>query len=223
MNKIEYKTMDPWKVEEAEYNPRKKLRPGSKLYESLRNSLTEFGLVEPLVWNKRSMKQGWPKGEKGVLVGGHQRLRIIRELGWPEVPLSVVDLDEIHEKALNVALNKTDGAWESGGLAKILAEIDESPLPVRITGFDGAELDRILDGSREEEPEWIYTPELLEEHNFLVLYFDSEVDWQSAKDVFGIGTVHALDSRPGYERKGIGRLVPGAEVVRRILKGEGRS
>ncbi len=220
---MESKTMDVWKIEEAIYNPRKRLRKGSKKYEALRRSIDEFGLVEPLVWNKRSVKEGWKKGVSGCLVSGHQRLQIIREMGWDEVDLSVVDVDEEKEKALNVILNKVEGEWDGAGLAKVLAEIDAGTVPVQLTGFDGAELDRILAGAKEEEPEWVYTPELLEEHNYVVLYFDTEVDWESAKDVLGIGSVHSLDSRPGYERKGIGRLIPGADVVGRILKGEGRS
>ena len=220
---MEHITLDVWKIEEARYNPRKRLRKGSRRYEALRRSIDEFGLVEPLVWNKRSVKQGWKKGTTGVLVGGHQRLQIIREMGWEEVELTTTDLTEEKEKALNIALNKISGEWDGAGLAEVLAEIDASGIPVQITGFDGSELDRLLEESRAEEPEWVYTPELLEEHNYVVLYFDNEVDWESAKDVFGIGTVNALNSRPGYERKGIGRVIPGAEVVRRILKGEGRS
>ena len=220
---MEYITLDVWKIEEAIYNPRKRLRKGSKKYEALRRSIEEFGLVEPLVWNKRSVKKGWKKGTNGCLVSGHQRLQILRELGWEEVDLSLVDVDEEREKALNVLLNKVEGEWERTGLAEVLAEIDASNIPVQITGFDGAELDRILAETKADEPEWVYTPELLEEHNYVILYFDSEIDWQSAKDVLGIGTVNALDSRPGYERKGIGRVIRGDEVVLRILKGEGRS
>lgn len=220
---MEQKRMDVWKIEEAIYNPRKRLRKGSKKYEALRRSIEEFGLVEPLVWNKRSVKQGWKKGTNGCLVSGHQRLQIIRELGWDEVDLVVVDVDEEREKTLNVILNKVEGEWDGAGLAKILTELDASKIPVQLTGFDGAELDRILAGAREEEPEWVYTPELLEEHNYLLLYFDNEVDWQSAKEAFGVGQVHDVGARPGWDRKGVGRVIPGAVIVRRILKGEGRS
>ena len=221
--KIETRQMDPWTIRDHPENPRKRLRKGSKKYQAIERSIDRFGLVEPLVWNKRSTEQGWDEDEDGILVGGHQRLQIIREKGWKKVTVSVVDVNADEELALLVTLNKVEGDWNSDTLADILAKIKTSKVPVNITGFDGAELDRLLDKAKEEEPEWVYTPELLEEHNYLVLYFDNEVDWQSAKDVFSVGPVHAKDSRPGYERKGIGRLVPGAEVVKRLLAAEGRS
>ncbi len=55
----------------AVYNPRKDLQPGDADYEKLKKSILEFDMVEPLVWNKRT----------GNLVGGHQRLKILKELG----------------------------------------------------------------------------------------------------------------------------------------------
>ena len=59
------------KIKAAPYNPRKDLKPGDPEYEKLKKSLTEFDLVEPLVWNRRS----------GNLIGGHQRLKILQERG----------------------------------------------------------------------------------------------------------------------------------------------
>ena len=83
-------------IERARYNPRKWLKPGDPAYDQLRKAVETFGLVEPLVWNKRS----------GNLVGGHQRLSVLEERGDTEVEVSVVDLAPRDEKALNLALNK---------------------------------------------------------------------------------------------------------------------
>ena len=55
----------------ATYNPRKDLKPGDPEYEKVKRSIQEFDLVEPLVWNKRT----------GNLVGGHQRLKVLQEMG----------------------------------------------------------------------------------------------------------------------------------------------
>ena len=57
------------KIKTAKYNPRKDLQPGDPEYEKLKASLQEFGVVDPLVWNKRT----------GNLVGGHQRLKVLLE------------------------------------------------------------------------------------------------------------------------------------------------
>jgi len=83
-------------IRPAPYNPRKDLKPGDPEYEKLRQVMGHFDLVQPLVWNQRT----------GNLVGGHQRLKILKERGDLTVPVVVVDLDKTDEKALNIALNK---------------------------------------------------------------------------------------------------------------------
>ncbi|BAH42921.1 conserved hypothetical protein [Brevibacillus brevis NBRC 100599] len=115
------------KINPAPYNPRIDLQPGDPEYEKLKRSIQEFGYVQLLVWNKRT----------GNLVGSHQGFKIlVNELGSTEVNVSVVDLDDIREKALNIALNKISGAWDEVTLAQVLAELQESDLDVELTGFD---------------------------------------------------------------------------------------
>ena len=59
----------------ATYNPRKNLKPGDKEYEKLKRSITEFGYVEPVIWNERT----------GTVVGGHQRIKVLKDLGYEEI------------------------------------------------------------------------------------------------------------------------------------------
>ncbi len=84
------------KLAPADYNPRKDLKPGDPEYEKLKRSLSEFGYVEPVIWNKTT----------GNVVGGHQRLKVLIDIGVTEVECVVVEMGEEKEKALNVALNK---------------------------------------------------------------------------------------------------------------------
>lgn len=122
--KIEKISID--KIHPAKYNPRKDLKPGDPEYEHLKRSIEEFTLVEPLIWNKRS----------GVLIGGHQRLKILLARGDKEVDVSVVDLDENKEKALNVALNKIQGDWNIDLLLPLLEDIKISGIDIELTGFN---------------------------------------------------------------------------------------
>ncbi len=123
------------KINPAKYNPRKDLKLGDPEYEKLKKSLTEFDLVEPLIWNKRSSN----------LVGGHQRLKILQERGDKEVEVSVVDLSPTKEKALNLALNKISGEWDYPKLKDILEELDSGILPdIEITGFDDKEIEALM-------------------------------------------------------------------------------
>lgn len=117
-------------IKPAKYNPRKDLKPGDPEYERLKNSLKEWDLVEPLIWNKRT----------GNLVGGHQRLKIIKERGDMEVEVSVVDLDDANEKALNIALNKISGDWDNALLLPLLEEVKLAGLDVELTGFSAADI-----------------------------------------------------------------------------------
>jgi ParB-like chromosome segregation protein Spo0J len=66
----------------AAYNPRKNLKEGDLEYERVKRSMSEFGCVQPLVWNKRT----------GNLVGGHQRLKVLKDQGVKQVDVVVVDL-----------------------------------------------------------------------------------------------------------------------------------
>ena len=118
----------------AAYNPRKDLKPGDIEYEKLKKSIAEFDMVEPLVWNKRT----------GNLVGGHQRLKILKEMDYSEVEVSVVDLSETKEKALNLALNKISGEWDFPRLKDILEELDTGAFDMEITGFDPKEIEDIM-------------------------------------------------------------------------------
>ena len=79
----------------ATYNPRKNLKPNDPEYQKIKKSILEFGFVSPLVVNKDM-----------TVIGGHQRLKLLQELGFESVECIIVDLDKTKEKALNVALNK---------------------------------------------------------------------------------------------------------------------
>ena len=120
----------------ADYNPRKKLKPGDKEFEKLKKSIEEFGYVEPIILNKRT----------NTIVGGHQRLEVMKHLGYTEVDCVIVDLDEQKEKALNVALNKISGEWDNNLLTDLLKELDQNGI-VSLTGFDVEELDSLFAGT----------------------------------------------------------------------------
>lgn len=140
------------KLKPAKYNPRKDLKPGDPEYEKLKRSIDEFDLVEPLVWNKRT----------GNLVGGHQRLKILIERGDTECDVSVVDFSEAKEKALNVALNKISGDWDTLKLHDLFLNLEELDIDLDITGFDVEEREIIHNDADPQEPEEVPTPDLPE-------------------------------------------------------------
>lgn len=124
----------------AAYNPRKKLKPGDKEYEKIKNSITEFGFADPLVVNADM-----------TIIGGHQRLTVAMDLGYTEVPCAVVDIDKVREKALNIALNKITGAWDDSLLADLLKDIENSDFDLGKTGFDPPEIETLFNKVHSKE------------------------------------------------------------------------
>ena len=121
----------------ADYNPRKDLKPGDPEYDKLKRSIEQFGYVEPVIWNKVT----------GCIVGGHQRLKVLIDMGITEVECVVVEMDVEKEKALNIALNKISGEWDKEKLALLIADLQGADFDVSLTGFDPAELDDLFKDS----------------------------------------------------------------------------
>ena len=142
-------TIETIKVERllpADYNPRKDLKPGDAEYEKLKRSIEQFGYVEPVIWNKTT----------GRVVGGHQRLKVLLDMGITEVECVVVEMDEEKEKALNIALNKISGEWDKDKLALLISDLQGTDFDVSLTGFEPAEIDALFkdtlkDGVKEDD------------------------------------------------------------------------
>ena len=149
---IEKKNIDELKA--AEYNPRKALKKGDKEYEKIKRSIEQFGFVEPVIWNKKT----------GRIVGGHQRITVLKDMGVKEVECVVVSLDEKKEKALNVALNKITGEWDEEKLSSLITELSEKDFDVTLTGFDEDEIEAVMASASASQ---------IEEDNFDV---DSELE-----------------------------------------------
>ena len=131
------------KLKPSEYNPRKDLKPEDEEYKKIKNSILEFGYVSPIIINSDM-----------TVIGGHQRLKVLKELGYEQIQCIIVNLDKNKEKALNLALNKISGEWDDEKLEQILAELKETDIDMNITGFSNDEIDDILKevlGSKEDD------------------------------------------------------------------------
>lgn len=121
------------KLNPAKYNPRLNLQPEDKEYQDIKRSIVEFGLVEPLVINKDM-----------TVIGGHQRLKVLRGFNWSLIPCITVDLDKQKEKMLNIALNKIGGDWDRGKLKDVLEELDTGEWDISLTGFGEQEIEDLM-------------------------------------------------------------------------------
>lgn len=173
--------------------------------------------------------QGWRQSVKvstrsGFIVSGHGRYEAARLLGCP-VPVDFQDYpSEAEELADLLADNRIAEMAEMDEkmLAELFAVIDESDLDAGVSGYTDdavAALMGSVDDVDEIEGEVPFSEVLREEHNYIVLYFDNEVDWLQADSLFALETVKALSTRTdgkiseASERCGVGRVVNGAEAL----------
>ena len=120
MQEVELSWLNP-----AEYNPRVDLQPGDPEYEKIKTSIETFTYVDPIIANT-----------DGTIIGGHQRYKVLIDLGYTSADVVIVDKDKDEEAALNIALNKISGEWEPSKLAQLIGKIDTSRLNATVTGFD---------------------------------------------------------------------------------------
>ncbi len=178
---------------------------------AIAESLRRFGQQKPIVVQESTR----------YIVAGNHLWKAAKALGWDEIAANVADLDDREATAYLVADNRTAelGSYDEEALGDFLSKLAREG-NLRGTGYDGEDVDDFLrklerDGLK-VEAEVTFGEELLESHNYLVLYFDNDLDWHSAVTKLGIKSVATPDSTATYERKGTGRVLKGADVVRMI-------
>ena len=122
-------------LQEHEKNPRQISREEER---QLRKSLDEFGQCQPLVINTDNK-----------VIGGHQRLAILRSMGVKYVDVYVPDetLTEAQVDELNIRLNRNTGTWDFDVLANQW-EIDD----LLSWGFEEADLGLDVSEKPKKEP-----------------------------------------------------------------------
>lgn len=121
----------------AAYNPRTELHPGDPAYEKIVRSIEDFGYCDPIIINS-----------DGTIIGGHQRAKVLQDIGAEYADVVVVDLPPDKEKALNIALNKITGQWDEAKLTDLIADLDIEGYDLEKTGYTGEELEAILEQTR---------------------------------------------------------------------------
>lgn len=126
------KELDVYKLKPASYNPRKELSNDDEEYIKIKDSINNFGYVDPIIVNNDM-----------TIIGGHQRLNVLKDLGFKKVLCVIVDIDKDKEKALNIALNKITGFWDNDKLTQLIEELNSLNM-AHMTGFSQDEIDNYL-------------------------------------------------------------------------------
>lgn len=120
----------------AIYNPRKHT---DKQFRDLKESIIRYWLVDPIIVNGSEAR-------KGIVIGGHFRLKVAKELWYSEVPVVYLHIPDIEqEKELNLRLNQNTWDWDM----ELLRDFDMGLL--LDVGFDNTELGELWDSMLESE------------------------------------------------------------------------
>lgn len=127
--KINIEYVDISLLQPSSYNPR---RWDKAATDQLKESIRRFGVVDPIIANSAPAR-------KNIVIGGHFRLEVLKELGYEKIPVVYVNVPDIgKEQELNIRLNRNTGEFD----LDLLAQFDESFLAD--IGFDSQELDDIF-------------------------------------------------------------------------------
>ena len=177
----------------------------------IKESIERFGMCDPIaVWGEN------------IIVEGHGRLLALQELGQTEAPVIRLDhLSDEERRAYGLVHNKlTMNTGFDEGLLQV--ELDGIEMDMSDFGFEELEDEPVFEPVKEEKPEIEFTEVLGEEHNYIVLYFDNEIDWLQAESVFDIEPKLNLSTRKdgkvpkGMERISVGRVLNGAMALERL-------
>ncbi|OGM11150.1 hypothetical protein A2Z22_01035 [Candidatus Woesebacteria bacterium RBG_16_34_12] len=162
-NQLKIVQVDISELKPATYNPRKW---SDEAISGLKESINRFGLVDPIIVNSADKR-------KNVVIGGHFRLRVAKDLGYKKIPVVYLNIPDIEkEKELNLRLNRNLGEWD----LKLLADFDENLLAT--IGFSSEELDDVFDID--------ITPELFDLEKELQKLDISKIDTQKG-DIYELG------------------------------------
>jgi hypothetical protein len=186
--KMTTKEIDINEIQEADYNPRKITE---KQKEQIKQSLLKFGFVNPLVINRNPERDG-------VLIGGHQRLRIAKEIGMKKVPIYEVNLTLQEEKELNIRLNKNTAGWDWDALEQHFND-DELNAWGFATKKEIEDQVFITEFENKDETEMPIVPEFNERYNAFIIICENEIDELNLRNILHLTETHKsnTDSNTG--------------------------
>lgn len=175
-NKHEITEREIASLKKSEYNPRK---ISKKQREALKDGMQKFGFLGHVIINKNPER-------KDVIIGGHQRLDIWKELGYKTIQCIEVDLSLEEEKELNIRLNKNGGEFDENLLNEFFNFED-----LLSFGFSAKELPNLdeLDdnpvetNTEEEEPLYPIVPKFNEKYSMFCIMTSHELDETWVKNV----------------------------------------
>lgn len=204
-------------MEKLKIDPRNVRKHGKRNQQVIAESLRELGAGRSILIDSSNTAVAG----NGVLEQAEKLgipIRVVESDGSELIAVKRVDLspDDPKRKALAIADNRASdlSLFDEDAMSQLLSECGHFKTKSGFNSDDSTE--QPVDPDAPEVP---FAEELLEKHNYVVLFFDNDVDWLQALTLFDLHTVKDSSARPGYERRGVGRVIRGADAINRILGG----
>lgn len=188
------------KVTEVISNPNNPRLIKDDKFRKLVKSIQEFPdmlEVRPLVVNKDM-----------VVLGGNMRLKAIKQAGIKEISIEIVDWTEDQQKEFIIKDNVGFGEWNWDELANDWDEIQLTDWGLDIPDFNK--------GIDNEEGEIKISTELDQHSNYIVLKFNTDIDWLQVQSIFGLESTYSLRQNGKTWSKGVGRVIDGIDAILKI-------
>lgn len=198
-------------IRKLKEDPKNTRKHNQRNMQAIKDSLTRFGQRAPLIVQKTGM----------VVRVGNARLRAAKELGWNRIAAFVVDDDNAKALAFSIADNRTAelAEWDDARLSKEINALIQDH-EISVPGFTDREIRQLFakvekSKQQSDQPEVVFSTELLEENQYIVFTFSNTLDWNVIKARFNLRTVHDKDSEKyGIgNRAGIGRVLDGEALI----------
>jgi hypothetical protein len=181
---------NPATLNPAIYNPRR-LTPEAK--RQIKASIEKFGMVDPIIVNVNPERLN-------TVVGGHQRLKVLKELGWKTVPCVEVNLSALDEKELNLRLNRNQADWDYVMLRDQfdLSFLSDLGFNAQEMGTIESEFEKKLEKFTNVQAEMPIVPKYSEQYKLVTIFCKSELDFNFITNVL------KLERRKDYKNERVG-------------------
>lgn len=200
-------------VESLNYDPENKRVHDPKNMQAVKASFARFGQRLPIVVQQQGM----------VVKAGNARLKAAKEMGWNEIAAVVVDESDVEATAFALVDNRSSelAAWD-GELGDFLLQLEKDGEDVESLGWSREDLDAFMEkgAEEEEEPEIKFSEYIGESNHYIVLKFESDIDWLQAQSVFNLETVTSRRANGKPWSSGIGRVLDGPKAIAKLTGAE---
>jgi hypothetical protein len=200
--------MQKVKINKIKVNPNNPRFIKDDKFKNLVRSIKEFPemlSLRPVVVNKDM-----------IILGGNMRYKAAKEAGLKEIPILIANnITQEQEREFLIKDNTSGGEWDWDILANEwdVDELEDWGMDVLLSDDDIKE----INNPDNKDTENIFATELDRNSNYVVLKFETDIDWIQAKTVFGLQTETGRRANGKAWSKGIGRVLNGAEAINKLM------